>query len=147
MYEDYEQRINSIKEIIDVNIDSEKHRKILYRLFYMNIVTSLETFVSDIIITKITSSLEDMEAHVKHLRKSYQKELETLQGASWEQKLIDFAMRKAYNNIDTIKDNIKSLFNVSITDTDEKIKKHMYYRNLLAHKNGQIGRASCRERV
>ena len=39
--------------------------------------------------------------------------------------------------IDTIKDILKELFKVSIIDTNGKMKKHFYYRNLLAHRNGR----------
>lgn len=137
VHDDYKERIKSVTEIIDLQIESEEHRDILYRMFFMNIITSLETFVSDIIITKIISSLESMEAHVSQLKKQDQEKLDKKIGADWEQELIRLAMEKAYSNIDTIKEDLKLHFNISITDTKGKVKIHIKNRHLLAHKNGR----------
>ena len=57
--------------------------------------------------------------------------------AKWEQKVIEYVMRTSYSNIDTIKDILKDLFKVSIIDKNGSMKKHFYYRNLLAHRNGR----------
>lgn len=137
VHNDYIERIKSVTEIIDLEIEAKEHRDILYRMFYMNIITSLETFISDIVITKITSSLESMEAHIKQLTKNEQKVLDQLYNGHWEQKLIEFAMSKAYSNIKTIKQDLRHHFNISITDTKGKIKEHIENRHRIAHKNGR----------
>lgn len=58
MYKDYHERINDIKEVINLDVELDKHREILNRLYYINIVASLDTFVADIIVTKVIENEE-----------------------------------------------------------------------------------------
>ena len=134
VHNNYKERIGNIKEIIDLHIESEKHQDILYRMFYMNIITSLETFISDIVVTKTTRTLKDMQTYATQIAKN---RLKKSLGAKWEQDIMEFAIRQPYSNIDHIINDLKVLFNVSFFDIEDKIDNHFYHRHLLAHKNGR----------
>lgn len=56
----------------------------------------------------------------------------------WEQKVIEYAIRKSYSNITTIKDIYKNVFGIKIVDIEDKMRTHFWKRHLLAHKNGRL---------
>ena len=120
----------------------EQKQNIINKLSYINIITSLDTFICDIILTKIIQDEESFNNFFNSIPPCKKKdEMTKLKEdnlvAQWEQKAIEYVMRTSYSNIDTIKDILKELFKVSILDTNGKMKKHFYYRNLLAHRNGR----------
>ena len=119
-YNDFEQRIDEIQSVI----------------------TSLDTFICDIILTKIIQDEESFNNFFNSIPPCKKKdEMTKLKEdnlvAQWEQKVIEYVMRTSYSNIGTIKDILKELFKVSIIDTNGNMKNHFYYRNLLAHRNGR----------
>ena len=141
-YNDFKQRIDEIQSVINIKGLDEQKQNIINKLSYINIITSLDTFICDIILTKIIQDEESFNNFFNSIPPCKKKdEMTKLKEdnlvAQWEQKVIEYVMRTSYSNIDTIKDILKELFKVSIIDTNGKMKKHFYYRNLLAHRNGR----------
>nr|DAM09070.1 MAG TPA: PSP RiboL-PSP-HEPN [Caudoviricetes sp.] len=141
-YNDFKQRIDEIQSVINIKGLDEQKQNIINKLSYINIITSLDTFICDIILTKIIQDEESFNNFFNSIPPCKKKdEMTKLKEdnlvAQWEQKAIEYVMRTSYSNIDTIKDILKELFKVSIIDTNGKMKKHFYYRNLLAHRNGR----------
>lgn len=143
MYKDYHERINDIKEVINLDVELNKHREILNRLYYINIVASLDTFVADVIVTKV---IENEEAFYKYYnsrflsktkKESLTQMLDNDKIGNWEQEIIECIIRESYANIETIKKIFKNLFHISITDKNNKMKSHFHKRHVLAHKNGR----------
>lgn len=141
-YEDYLQRISDIQEVIKIKGLNIKQRKIINRLSYINIVASLETFICDTILTKMTGD-EDVFMNVfnKIPSGTEKDKMQNLREASligkWEQKVIEYIMRKSYSNIDTIKKVYGDIFKVTISDSGGKMKAIFRYRHKLAHRNGR----------
>lgn len=141
-YNDYLRRIEDINEVIDIEGLSAKQRIIVNRLSYISIVASLETFICDTVLTKIT---RDEDAFNKYFEstplsddeKKKRQKLKDDNLGKWEQCVIEDVMKTAFGNIKTIKKTYKDVFNISINDTGSKMKTHFYERNLLAHKNGR----------
>lgn len=143
VYDDYLERIGDIKEVIDLDVKSNKHQKILNRMYYMSIVASVDTFVSDIIVTKVIESKETFHEYYnsRALPKNKKDALSELYGnnqiGKWEQDIIEFIMRKSYANFKAIKGAFNDLFNVTINDKDNKMETHFHNRHIIAHKNGR----------
>ena len=104
----------------------EQKQNIINKLSYINIITSLDTFICDIILTKIIQDEESFNNFFNSIPPCKKKdEMTKLKEdnlvAQWEQKVIEYVMRTSYSNIDTIKDILKELFKVSIIDTNGKM--------------------------
>lgn len=141
-YKDYLQRILDIQEVIGIKGLNIKQRKIVNRLSYINIVASLETFICDTVLTKITGN-EDVFMNIydkipcgTEKNKMQNLREENLIG-KWEQAVIEYVMKISYSNIDTIKRIYKDIFNISIVDLDGKMKEAFRNRHKLAHRNGR----------
>lgn len=143
VYEDYKERIEDVKSIININTESDKHQQILFRLLYLSVIASLETFVSDIIITKITESEESFEKYYEQfIHKNIKNKLEKLADEGLigkrEQEIIKHAQRLTYSDIDRIKKSFKNILTVEINYDTANLKKHIINRHIIAHKNGRI---------
>ena len=140
VYEDYKERIEDVKSIININTESDKHQQILFRLLYLSVIASLETFVSDIIITKITESEESFEKYYEQfIHKNIKNKLEKLADEGLigkrEQEIIKHAQRLTYSDIDRIKKSFKKILSVDIMYNTDNIEKHIKNRHIIAHKN------------
>lgn len=139
-YDILRDKLNEVKDVInDISKFSKEKQYIFYRMCYINIVASLDTFICDIIISKIIQD-ENLfssyaEQFCKNCKKNNAEESEDI--GRWEQEIIDAIMRTSYGNIDTIKDVLKFLFQISVTDFNGKIKQHFRNRNNFAHRNGR----------
>lgn len=141
-YNDYLERIDNINEVVSIEDLDEKQQTIVHRLLFISIVASLETFICDIVLTKITRDEESFHKYFESRPYSDDKKEKMLQLKNdnigrLEQLIIEEVMKTTFSNMDTIKDVFKDVFNISISDTSGKIRKHFYCRNLLAHKNGR----------
>lgn len=141
-YNDFKQRVDEIQSVINIKGLEEQKQYIINKLSYINIITSLDTFICDIILTKITQNEESFNIFFDSIPQCKKKERmnELKQNnlvGKWEQKVIEYVMKTSYSNISTIKDIFKEVFKVSITDENGKMRKHFYQRNLLAHRNGR----------
>lgn len=142
VYNDYCERIDDIKEIIELKVESSKHQEILNRMYYMSIVTSIDTFVSDIIVTKMIESEETFHkyyhntSYLKNKRRN--KLLENEELGKWEQQVIDSIMYRSYANIETIKNAFEDLFHVDLKGESSKFESYFHNRHLIAHKNGRM---------
>ena len=143
VYDDYKERVNSLKSLLNVSCSSEEQSNNLNRMVYFSVVTSFETFLSDIIISKIISDKDVFDAFFDFIRLTSEEKviLQDLRNsdkiAHWEQKLIELAMRVVYTSASSIKSYFKKIFNVSIENTGGELNRIFRNRHRLAHKNGR----------
>lgn len=142
VYEDYKERIVDLKSIININTESDKHQQILFRLLYLSVIASLETFVSDIIITKITECEESFERYYKDfIQENKQEKLEKWLSKGWvgkrEQEIIRHAQELSFSDIERIKKSFRKILSVDIMYNTDNIEKHIRNRHIIAHKNGR----------
>ncbi|WP_024995196.1 HEPN domain-containing protein [Phocaeicola paurosaccharolyticus] len=140
-YNDYISRITDIKEIIQIENLNDKQKMIVNRLSYLNIVASIETFVCDTLLTKITEKEDLFMDYFNTIEPKRKEEMKNLldngQIGKWEQSVIDYVIKTSYCNIDTIKNMYKDVFNVLIVNTNGVMNKIILNRNKLAHRNGR----------
>ena len=145
VYADYMTRINNIKSVIALKSESLEQQLILNRLFYLSIVASLETYICDIVLTKITECKKTFGGYYrcfyKSLRKEKKKELSELENngldGKIEQIVIDNVLNQSYCSVSKIKKDFDYLFGIQIFDDQSIIENHFKVRHLLAHKNGR----------
>ena len=143
-YKDYLQRIEDIQEIINISGLTEKQTDIVNRLSYISVVASLETFVCDTILTKITRDEMDFGNYFRYIipngrdKRIMQNYLDQNQIGKWEQMIIDYVINSSYSNIKKIKKVYEDIFNVVIEDIENKMEVHFNNRHIMAHKNGRL---------
>jgi len=144
VYNDYCDRIDDVKEVINLKVESNKHQEILNRMYYMSIVASIDTFVSDIIVTKVIESEESFHKYYnsralpENKKEALIKLYDSNKIGKWEQEIIEYIMRRSYTDVGTIKKILKDLFHVNFKDKDNKMNSHFRNRHLIAHKNGRM---------
>ena len=143
VYNDYCERIADIKEVINHKVESSKHQEILNRMYYMSIVTSVDTFVSDIIVTKVIESEDTFHKYsnsqfLPKTKKEYLSKLRKKNIGKWEQEIIECIMEGSYTRVKRIRKILKDLFHVNFKDRSNKMSSHFSNRNRIAHKNGRI---------
>lgn len=142
--DDYFERIDDIKEVINLKVKSNKHQKILNRMYYMSIIASVDTFVSDIIVTKVIESEETFHKYYnsRALPETKKEALIKLYDSNkigkWEQEIIEYIMRGSYTDVGTIKKSLKDLFHIDFKHTSNKMSAHFRNRHIIAHKNGRL---------
>lgn len=141
-YDQYLHRNREIRELAQESNLTDQHRNILYRLCFVSVVASLETFVCDIILTRITENETEFKTYFNKICNGYEKEklqwlLDNDEVGHWEQKVMDYIIKSSYSDITRIKRIFKSIFRISLTDNDGKINKHFLRRHIIAHRNGR----------
>ena len=147
-YDEYQENILGIKEVLDllkVATDNQKHE--LTIMAYGNVITALDTFVADTILTRITHNQKSFLNCISCLKLKCEekKEFEEQLHIMWnknllgniEQKVINHVLRTSFCDIDTIKKFYKKVFCVSIVDEEGKMKTYFHNRHLIIHRNGK----------
>lgn len=149
-YKEYQDRVVDAVELTTISNVSQKVEQILLRQVYLSIIASVDTFICDTILTKITSNKEDFYTYFqeqiqsKGTEEAKQQRQEALdrmwinnEMGNAEQKVFDNVLKISYANIDTIKSIYKQIFGISVCDIDGKMRKHFFARHVLAHRNGR----------
>lgn len=119
--------------------------QILYRLSIVSLVAAFDTLISDLILFIATknrdSFLKAIDIAVPSNKKSKIMDRilhmwcdNTVDSA--EQEVIDHVLRSSYTNLKDVRSYIKELYQVVIPN-DKQIKKILYWRDLIAHRNGR----------
>ncbi len=142
VHEEYIQRNRDILKLIQFENIPEEQKNILNRLCFVSIVASLEAFVCDIILTRITENELEFKSYFENMhdgerKRQLQRLLDDDEVGHWEQKIMEHVLKSSFSNIDTIKKIYSKVFDISLTDYEGKIKRYFYKRHLFAHRNGR----------
>ncbi|MEA4919234.1 HEPN domain-containing protein [Proteiniphilum sp.] len=143
-HRDYIQIVNDISELLEVVSNSglnEKYIKIIRGQAIVNVIASVETFICDTILTKITEDENIFHDFHKFLFDPFRKEAKEFlnQGmiGEYEQKVIDGVIELSYSNIKRIDKIYREIFDIAINDINDTMHKHISNRHKFAHKNGR----------
>jgi len=140
-YKDYEQNIKDIQEIVNITGLNEKHQKILNRLLFINIIASVDTFICDTILTKITNEEKSLLDFFNLLGNSKKQSIQKFRDQNligkWEQAIIEEVLKLSYTYVPRIRQIYKKVFDISIEDTNGKMENHFFQRHVFAHRNGR----------
>lgn len=147
---DYEEDLKSmffdehVIETIDVldRIDclDEPSRKLLYRTLYANIISSMEAYLSDKIISRVLSTTESKRKFVENY-KGYNELKLSLSDIYKKMDNIDSCIIKTlrniiYHNLPVVKNIYKTALGVEIGDISE-LMKYVAIRHDIVHRNGK----------
>lgn len=147
---DYEEDFKSmffdehVREAIDVldRIDclEESSRKLLYRTLYANIISSMEAYLSDKIISRVLSSTDSKRKFVENY-KGYKELKLSLSDIYKKMDNIDSCIIKTlrdiiYHNLPVVKNIYKAALDIEIGDISE-LMRCVAIRHDIVHRNGK----------
>ncbi len=142
VFDNYIQRIEDISSLMRIVNVEDKERALLNKLYFINIITSLDAFICDTILTIITSDESKFEKYYNSLPYNQVKlKMDDLQEQNHigliEQKVVYYVLRQSFSNIKTINYFFKNICNVTIENSNNSINEHFDTRHKLVHRNGR----------
>lgn len=139
-YEEFQQRLSDAIYLISSAIKPNEimGADLLSRYSFMTVLSALDTFIADIVLTKITND-EDAFYNIEWtdlFGKSQLLESKELNRGTFEQSVIEKVLRHAYLNKNTIKKTISLVFNKPI-EVDDRLNDIFVKRHLIAHRGGR----------
>lgn len=137
----YNQRIEDIKEFINVDTITEKHQSIRNKLLFVSIIGSVETFICDIILTKIINDEKSFHKYFKSIpgrkvKNEIMQKYNAINPGHFEQKVIDYVLNDSYCNIKKISILFSKILHISIDNT-QIMNANFQKRHRFAHRNGR----------
>ena len=115
-------------------MDTVDVKNLLLRLSILSIMSALDTFIADIVLTRIT---HDKDLFYKYaLSFSSKSDSAPERSPKTEQKVIDGVLRRSFMSAQTIKETFQVLFNKEL-DVDSALKDLISSRHLLVHRSGR----------
>lgn len=139
-YDEFQQRLADARYIISPEIlpRETKGSGLLSRYSFMTVLSALDTFVADIVLTKITNDEESFyKTAWKELFGNCQiLEFKESDRGTFEQGIIEKVLRQPYLNKKTIEKTLLLVFNMPI-EVDDKLNDLFVKRHLIAHRGGR----------
>ncbi len=137
--ENFEERDKELHLLLK-EIKEKKVSESILKYLYLSLVTSFETYITDIFLIRLTS---DKELFIKYAQKFHKNEAskiipyDNLSFNLWEQAVIDAVFRDSKANAKSIDNKINTLFNFSIRNLLNELTPIFQNRHSIAHKNGK----------
>lgn len=139
-YINFHKSIDNIDSLLNLDC-SNAPQNTLYKILYANVITSLESYLSESFIINVFESNEALENFLKH-NKHLKNEKYTLIQILQKEDLIEQAVKKflatiLWHDIPKIKSFYKFTFNITFGDNLEFICKAVNNRHDIIHRNGK----------
>lgn len=138
-YEDcsreFNRKIREIEMLLSLgdHVDVRNVKNLLLRQSMLSVMSAMDTFIADIVLTKITN---DIEAFFKYAYAFVLKpDVEII--PIIEQRVIDSVLRRSFMNKQVIKDTFSVLFGIPDFLVESSVNNLIIHRHLLAHRGGR----------
>ena len=123
-YSEFCNRIKDAGELIKISCDIGDGSNVSYLLMrqaFLIVLTALDTFIADTVLTRIINDEEIFYSYAVHTRnyKNCVKDIEDGENGKAEQKVIKFVLSHSYLSKSTIKETYLLLFGFSVVVDDE----------------------------
>ena len=142
-YKEFKLSISNIKRILELklNIDEKGLRDFLIRILYANIVTAMETYLSDCFIEKVINNKKFIPKLLK-LTPEFNKDKFNLNKAyDWienvNDNIIDVLSGISFHNLDKVKSMYENILNIEFPQDIGDIFRAVLIRHDIIHRNGK----------
>lgn len=140
-FTEFQENIKNIKRIINLPIVEENVRKILYRIIYANVITVMETYLSDC-FTQLVINSKDLKLKLLDSSPDFNQEKYNLRTAyDWleemDEKIIEKLQNIVFHNLDRIKGMFKNVLMVNFPEDLSDIFRAILNRHDIIHRNGK----------
>lgn len=143
-YREFQLSINNIRGILEMklNIPEQRLRDFLIRILYANIITAMETYLSDCFIRKIINNKKYIPKLLEFTPEFNQKEFKNLKKAyDWieniNDNIIDVLAGISFHNLTKVISMYKNILNIKFPQDLGDIFRAIDTRHDLVHRNGK----------
>lgn len=146
-FDDFQKEVGQIEEMIDAVMD-EKIKSQLLKLLFVNLITLLETFLSEAFTTSVFSNPKFTRSFVEK-NKDFKKRKITLSNIFNEHGHIDLTIKKylsdlIWHRLDKVELLFKYTFNINFSPYST-LYEAVKIRHFLVHKNGKNDKGKIME--
>ncbi len=134
-------RIHDAREFLKISEGTETSSdalNLLLRHSFLIVLSALDTFIADTVLTRITNDEDSFYFLARHINdfKGCETDIDKGRYGKAEQKVIEYVLNHSYLNKETIKETYHLLFGFSVT-VGEGMKDLFKQRHLIAHRGGR----------
>lgn len=139
-YKEFLQSISNIRQLIEIEISDKNLKKPFFRLLFANVITIMESYLSDTFIRKVTSKKKIMERLLN--TKLYNQEKKKLPDAyKWISKMkvniTEDLLKIQFHNLWKVKELYKEVLEIELPEVTEKLINSVFIRHDIVHNNGK----------
>ncbi len=140
---EFKQSIENVKKILvlKLEIDEDKVKKFIIRILYANVITALETYLSDCFIEKILKDKKIIPKLLESISEFNEKKMTLYNAYDWIEHLndniIDVLSGISFHNLGKVKSMYKNVLNVDFPENLGKIFNAISIRHDIVHRNGK----------
>ncbi len=143
-YKEFQLSIKNIKETLrlKLNVDEKRIKDFIIRILYANIITAMETYLSDCFIRKIINNKEYIPKLLEFIPELKKKKFKDLKKAyEWFEKLddniFDVLTRFSFHNLSIVQNMYKNILKIEFPEKLGKIYRAISIRHDIIHRNGK----------
>lgn len=148
-YKNFDESISSLELLLTTEIGEKKQKQLLYNMIYANIITSLETYLSDAFINTVTKNQEYIRKFVKTFKdfNNYKIEYSSIfeEFEAIKEKVTKTLLDVIYHNIGKVKGMYKDTLGVELPKDLTILGKAIGIRHDIVHRNGKDKNGNIRE--
>lgn len=139
-YKEFLQSISNIRQLIEIEISDKNLKNPYFRMLFANVITIMESYLSDTFIGKVTSKKELMERLLN--TKLYNQEKKKLPDAyKWISKMkvniTEDLFKIQFHNLWKVKELYKEVLEIELPEVTEKLINSVFIRHDIIHNNGK----------
>jgi hypothetical protein len=140
-YKNFQESLTSIESLIQINLDDANLQTTLNRLLFANIVTSMETYLSDAFINTVSENSVYTRKFMETTPAFNEKKYKLSDIYTWLED-TKLAVRQyltdiVYHNIFIVRNMYKCTLDIDFPDDMETIRKAVMLRHDIVHRNGK----------
>ena len=143
-YREFQLSIKNIKKLLELklNIDEKRLRDFLIRILYANIITAMETYLSDCFIEKIINNKKFIPKLLELIPEFNDKKFKNLKKAyDWfeniNDNIIDDLLGISFHNLAKVKSMYENILNIGFPQDLGDIFRAILNRHDIVHRNGK----------
>ncbi|HCH01840.1 MAG TPA: hypothetical protein DEV85_08130 [Vibrio sp.] len=139
-FNEFESVVNQLREMLAIET-TDAHQRILLKMVYVNVITSLEAFMSDFFITKLESDEFYLRRFVESTPEFKEKKL-SLSDIFKQYELLgenvkEYLVELLWHNLPKLKPMFKSTFEIEFPSSIRLLVKATHKRHDLVHRAGK----------
>jgi len=140
-YNSFVDNIKNIEKLMGISIIQTELQETQNKMLFLNVVISMETYLSDAFINTVVNSKELIMKLLEKSTDFQKRKFKTAELIKWvnklEQSAEEYLLNITYHNIWRVKKMYKEVLNVDFPEDLEEIQKAIMIRHDLVHRNGK----------
>ena len=142
-YKEFSKSMKNIQNLLDLklNITDINLRKFLIRLLYANVITAMETYLSDCFINNVISNKKFIPKLLEHTPALKKTEMSLKKAYDWieniEENIIDFLSGITFHNLSRVLSLYSNVLGINISGDLGIIFRAIIKRHDIVHRNGK----------